>query len=74
MCAARRFPIRYKERFVNSQIDTCAPRLAKHGARPLAAALSAEGDDLRARALDHIAREGCLRHGHHYVIAAEPED
>lgn len=73
VCAAKRFPIRYKERFVNSQIDMCAPRLAKHGDRRLAEALATAGEDLRARALEHIAREGCLRHGHDYVMAAEPE-
>jgi len=31
----------------------------------------ARGEDLRARALDHVAREGGLRHGHDYVLAAE---
>lgn len=70
--AARRFPIRYKQRFVNSQIDMCAPRLAKLADRSLAEALTARGEDLRARALDHIAREGGLRDGHDYVLAAEP--
>ncbi len=70
--AAKRFPIRYKERFVNSQIEMCAPRLAKLADRPLALALTATGEDLRQRALDHIAREGSLRHGHDYVLAAEP--
>lgn len=69
--AAKRFPIRYKERFVNSQIDMCAPRLAKLADRALAKALTARGEELRARALDHIAREGSLRHGHDYVLAAE---
>jgi hypothetical protein len=70
--AARRFPIRYKERFVNSQIDMCAPRLAALADRALAGALTARGEELRARAIDHIRREGALRHGHDYVIAAEP--
>lgn len=67
--AAKRFPIRYKERFMNRQIDMCALRLATHADRPLTAA----GEDRRVRALDHIARVGYLRHGHDYVIAAEPE-
>ncbi|WP_324742570.1 hypothetical protein U8326_04290 [Tsuneonella sp. CC-YZS046] len=72
--AAKRFPIRYKERFVNSQIDMCTPRLAKLPNRPLADALAATGEDLRARALDHIACEGCLRHGYDYVMAAEVDE
>lgn len=70
--AAKHFPIRYKARFVNSQIDMCAPRLAKLADRTLAGALHRRGEDLRARALDFIAREGALSHGHDYVLAAEP--
>lgn len=67
----RRFPIRYKARFVNSQIDMCASRLAKIEDRTLAAALHARGEALRERALALIEREGGLRHGYDYVIAAE---
>ncbi|MCI4591082.1 class I SAM-dependent methyltransferase [Sphingobium sp. BYY-5] len=70
--AAKRFPIRYKERFVNSQIDMCGPRLAKLANRALAGALRAEGEELRARAIEQIMRDGALRHGHDYVIAAQP--
>lgn len=70
--SAKRFPIRYKARFVNSQIVMCAPRLAKFADRSLASALTASGEALRARALDHISREGSLPHGHDYVLAAEP--
>jgi hypothetical protein len=70
--AARRYAIRYKVRFVNSQIDMCAPRLAALRDRTLAEALHAQGEHLRERALAHIAREGCLRHGHDYLLAAEP--
>lgn len=69
---ARRFPIRYKEWFVNSQIDMCAPRLAKLADRSLAEALTAKGEELRVRALTLIQQEGGLRHGHDYVLAAEP--
>lgn len=69
--AAKRFPIRYKARFVNGQIDMCAPRQARLADRSLASALAAKGDELRARALDHIAREGYLRLGDDYVLAAE---
>lgn len=70
--AARRFAIRYKARFVNSQIDMCAPRLAALSHRPLADALRAHGEALRLQALAHIADHGCLRHGYDYLLAAEP--
>lgn len=70
--AAKRFAIRYKERFVNSQIDMCAPRLSKLRDPELAGALWATGEKLRTAALAFIAREGGLRHGHDYVLAAEP--
>ncbi|MXO97739.1 hypothetical protein GRI97_01895 [Altererythrobacter xixiisoli] len=70
--AAQRFPIRYKARFVNSQIDMCLPRLEGLADRNLARALRASGETLRQAALDHIAREGSISHGHDYVIAAEP--
>lgn len=70
--AARRFAIRYKARFVNSQIDMCAPRLAGLSDRPLAEALRAHGEALRRLALDHIAGHGSLGHGYDYLLAAEP--
>ncbi|WP_216352894.1 hypothetical protein [Sphingomonas sp. LM7] len=68
---AQRFPIRYKARFVNSQIDMCAQRLAKLEDRSLAAALAAQGEAIRARALAYETREGGIRHGFDYVIAAD---
>lgn len=70
--AARHFPIRYKERFVNSQIDMCKPRLAKLEDRLLAEALLARGETLRQKALAMVAADDGLRHGHDYVIAVEP--
>lgn len=70
--AAKRFANRYKERFVNSQIDMCAPRLAKLADRSLADALAARGEALRSQALAHIARANGLRHGFDYILAAEP--
>ena len=70
--AARRFPIRYKARFVNSQIDMCAPRIARLGDPALAAALTRRAEDLRSRALAFAEREDGIRQGHDYVIAAEP--
>jgi len=70
--AAKRFANRYKERFVNSQIDMCAARLAKLADRGLAEALAARGEALRAEALAHVASAGGLRHGFDYILAAEP--
>lgn len=70
--AARRFPIRYKAGFVNSQIDMAQMRLPALANPALAAALLAEGEELRRRALAHIEAEGALAHGSDYVIAAEP--
>ena len=70
--AAKRFANRYKERFVNSQIDMCAPRLAQIADRGLAGALAARGEALRAEALAHVASANGLRHGFDYVLAAEP--
>ena len=69
---AEHFAIRYKAHFVNSQIDMCAPRLAKLTDRALAEALHAQGESLRAEALALVARDGALRHGHDYVLTAEP--
>ena len=70
--AARRFGIRYRARFVEDQIGMCGPRLDALRDRALAAALRAEGEALRRAALDHIDAHDCIRHGHNYVIAAEP--
>jgi hypothetical protein len=70
--AARKFNIRYKAAFVNSQIDMCAPRLAGLADRSLAAALAEHGEALRRRALDHVEAHAGLRHGFDYVIADDP--
>lgn len=67
--SARRFPIRYKSRFVNSQIDMCASRLAKLPDRNLAQALHARGETLRQRALLLVEREDELRHGFDYPLS-----
>lgn len=70
--ASQRFAIRYKQRFVNSQIDMCAPRLAAMRDRDLARTLAARGEALREEALAMIERDGALRHGFDYILAAEP--
>lgn len=66
------FSIRYKEKFVNAQIDLCAPGLEKLADRPLATSLAARGEALRAEALEMIEGEGGLTAGRNYVVAAEP--
>jgi hypothetical protein len=69
--AARKFNIRYKSAFVNSQIDMCKLRLAALLDRNLARALVAHGEALRRRALDYVEAHDGLRHGFDYVIAAD---
>jgi hypothetical protein len=69
---ARKFPIRYKARFVHGQIDMCRPRLAALNDPTVAEAMAAYGEALRRRALAFIEAHGSLRHGFDYVIAADP--
>lgn len=69
---ARRFPIRYRERFINGQLDMCIDRLRRFPDRELAASMQRYVEHLRARALELAGRENGLRHGYDYVIAAEP--
>jgi len=68
----QRFAIRYGERFVNSQLDMCDQRLLRLQDRGLALAMTEHVAQLRERALAVVAAEGGLRHGHDYVIAAQP--
>lgn len=68
----QRVPIRYGERFVTSQLDLASRAIDALPDRALASALQARIADLRAHALAVVNREGGLRHGHDYVIAAEP--
>lgn len=70
--SVKHFDIRYKETFVNAQIDLCAPGLDKLTDRDLAQALKTRGEALRAEALELISTEGALHFGRNYVIAAEP--
>lgn len=71
---ARRFPIRYRERSVNGQLDMCLDRLRRFASAELAETMKRYVEDLRARALRQLEREDGLRHGTDYVIAAEPMD
>ena len=70
--SVKHFDTRYKEAFVNAQIDMCAPGLKNMPDRALAKTLKARGEELRAQAHEHIKAEGALRFGSNYVIAAEP--
>ena len=68
----KHFESRYKNQFVNAQIDWCAPALDAVSDRKLAAALHARGEALRAEALAFVEKEGALKSCRNYVIAAEP--
>ena len=69
---ARAFPITYRERFINGQLDMCIKRLERIGSDELATAMRAEVEALRAEALALATTEDGLRHGADYVVAAEP--
>jgi hypothetical protein len=68
----QRFPVRYGERFINSQLDLCTQSLDRVRDRSLAVSLQAHVATLRERALALASAEGGLRHGYDYLIAAEP--
>jgi hypothetical protein len=69
---ARRFPNRYRETWVNSQLNMGLRRLPRMADRALAEALAAQAETLRSQALTLCEAEGGLRHGYDYVIACEP--
>lgn len=69
---ARQYPIRYKERFINGQLDMCNQRLAKLADRPLAAAMAGHVAQLRREALLQCEQSNGLAHGHDYIVVAEP--
>lgn len=68
----RRFPIRYRARFVDGQLDMCVQRLRRLPDRHLATAMQQHVEQLRERALAAAQRMDGLRHGFDYVIAADP--
>lgn len=68
----QRTPVRYGERFVTTQLDLCARAVEQLRNRSLAVALQSHVASLRDRALAYVAREGGIRHGYDYLIAAEP--
>lgn len=69
---ARRFPNRYREKWVHAQLDMALLRLARLQRQAVAATLQDHIRDLRLRALDICRAEGGLRHGADYVILATP--
>ena len=69
---AERIAIRYGERFIHSQLDMCTHAAGKLRDRSLAIALMSHASELRARAMARLRSESGLRHGHDYIVVAEP--
>lgn len=69
--SARRFANRYRETWVNGQLDMAKRRLVKLPDSALAAAMGLMIETMRGSSLDLCLRHGGLAHGHDYVIAAE---
>lgn len=74
VAAAERFAIRYKQGWIDGQLNMAAQRLARIEDRGLASALNRRIADLRETATALCSREDGLRHGYDYVIAATPAD
>lgn len=70
--SARRFPNRYRAKWVNGQLDMAVRRLERLSDRALAAGLADRIEETRARGLALCRERDGLRHGADYVIAAEP--
>lgn len=69
----RKISIRCGNRFITSQLDLCASAVDRWKDRALAVAMHTHIAALRAEALAVARRDGALRHGHDYVIVAEPQ-
>ncbi|MEL6686398.1 MAG: class I SAM-dependent methyltransferase [Pseudomonadota bacterium] len=67
----KHFDIRHGPKFVDAQINLCAPSLDRIEDRSLAEALRQHGESLRQQAHKIIDSEGALRTGQNYVIAAK---
>lgn len=72
LVTSRHFPILYRARFVNAQMDMCLDRIARFADSALATAMRSHVADLRQRALAMEKANVGLRHGADYVVAAEP--
>lgn len=70
---AKRFPNRYREKWVHSQLDMALRRLPKLVDQNLAAALRSRIETLRARGVALCGEENGLRHGADYIIACTVE-
>lgn len=68
---ARRFPNRYREAWINSQLNMGLRRLPKLADRALASALAANAESLRTQALALCETDGGLRCGYDYVISCD---
>ncbi len=64
------FPIVYRRRFVDGQLDVCSRKLDYIADPVLREALRANIADLRRRALEHLDRSDGIPFGSDYVIAA----
>jgi hypothetical protein len=69
---AQRIPIRYGERFINSQLDLCTQTLNKVRDRSLAITLQQHTAAVRQRALTLNTIQSGLQYGHDYIVVAEP--
>lgn len=70
--SARRFPNRYKAKWVNGQLDMALRRLPRIKDRPLARSLDETIAEVRERAQRLCVEQNGLRHGADYVLACEP--
>jgi len=70
--SARRFPNRYKAKWVNGQLDMAVRRLPRIADRGLADSLARTIENTRAEGLALCAERNGLRHGADYVVACEP--
>ncbi len=70
--STKHFNIRYKELFVNAQINIAISGLENLPDRALAQALTDRAEGLRTQALEVIKKEGALDTGRNYVIEAKP--
>ncbi len=66
------FPIVYRERFINGQLDVCTRKLPFFQDPNLAKAMERSIEELRERALKICALEGGIRFGEDWVFEARP--
>jgi len=69
---AQHFPITYRARFINGQLDMCVDRIQRFASPELGSAMTDHVEQVRKQALALAESRDGLRHGADYVIAAEP--